>query len=106
VPSTEFARIGWWEGDTFQHSHALLLNVSQSGLLLLVDEAPPEHKHLFVCLGGPSPTEWVEVDLVDLFRTPRGPHRAHLRFHGLCPYEFFKAAVYGISFLIDAAFTR
>src|SRR5690349_7574036 len=34
------ARFGWWEDETFQDRGALMLDISQHGMLLVTDEAP------------------------------------------------------------------
>lgn len=90
------AWLGWWGEGAFQSLPARLLNVSLGGSLLEADVLPADPgQSVFLHLGTPSPEGWVVSDLVATRRRKRGGYEARLAFPGSCPYDFFKAAVFG-----------
>jgi hypothetical protein len=75
--------------------NARILDISQSGISLLCDAAPKGDPPVWVCLQGAQPAEWVEASIRALSLKEPGMYVIRLEFHDICPYEFFKAAVYG-----------
>ena len=92
------AWLGWSVKSEFQTCHALILDVSLRGALIAADELPNAER-VWICLDGPTPTDWIEARVVNVVRTSLGPHKVGLSFETNCPYAFFKAAVYGFESL-------
>lgn len=92
------AWLGWRDETEFQTRHALILDVSLRGASITADEVP-ETERVWICLDGPTPTDWIEARVVGVVRTRMGPHKLRLAFENQCPYAFFKAAVYGFEAL-------
>lgn len=87
------AMIGWWEGEEFRSCPAHLVNVSQSGALVIAAVSPPQGSTVGLCLEGPTPTDWVEARLIDVNEGDRAGLTLRLAFAETCPYGFFKAAI-------------
>jgi len=78
-----------------RYSYGVVVNISQSGMAVLCDNAPRSPEKIRLRLERPLLTDWVEVDLKGVTLSTQGPHLVRLAFRHLCPYDFFKAAVYG-----------
>jgi hypothetical protein len=77
-------------------SGARLLDISQTGALVLSEAVPPANQRVWLRLKSPQVTDWVEVVLKGESPEPQETHRHRVRlaFRETCPYDFFKAAVY------------
>jgi hypothetical protein len=91
------ACLGWNEGDEHRYTKAEIVNVSMTGIVLRVDDLPPEKCSLWVRLEPPHPTEWVGAELVKVESGSGKSSTVRLRFRTSCPYDIFKAAVNGFT---------
>lgn len=73
----------------------MLLDMSATGVLLLVSREPRLDRPAWVRLVGDKESDWVPVQLVGLDSVDDEHHRVRLRFQEFCPYDFFKRAVNG-----------
>lgn len=73
---------------------ARLLDISQTGLLVLSAEVPPADGRIWIRLEGPHVTDWVEVVIKGTTAATDGAHRLRLAFRDVCPYDVFKAVLY------------
>lgn len=96
------AWIGWWEERLYRKSPAALLDISQGGVRLASEFAPPCRSTAWVCLSGQRKTEWVEGTVLEVRRHPTGTFEVRLAFREICPYAFFEVAVYGFPTMIGA----
>jgi hypothetical protein len=71
-----------------------LLDISQTGLMVLSEAVPPAGGRLWLRLEAPEVTDWVEVILKGSTPEVPGVHRVRLAFRDACPYDIFKAVVY------------
>jgi len=74
------AEMGWYTNGELITTAAQLMDVSQSGLLVLTDDAPDREGSVQVRLLQPVATEWVEANLVEATRTRFGPYQIRLSF--------------------------
>lgn len=72
---------------------ASILNISQSGLSVIVDSLPPGDRKLWVGMEGAEPCEWAEVTVRSLSEPQPGRFRLGLSFAHGCPYSLFRIAV-------------
>ena len=93
------AQLGWWEGAEYRTATAHLINISQTGTLLIAEIKPPLETSVWICLIGPPATEWVEARAVSVKPMRRGWSEVRLIFRGSCPYTVFQPAVYGFESL-------
>lgn len=77
------------------HSIGNVVDISQMGVAVLCDDVPRPAARIWLRLERPQPTDWVEVDLKGVTRSAQGSYLVRLAFRELCPYNLFKAAVYG-----------
>jgi pSer/pThr/pTyr-binding forkhead associated (FHA) protein len=77
-------------------SRALLLDISQTGMLILSETRPPAGLPIWLRLETPRVTEWVEVVVIgaSIADDGGGAHQVRLSFRDACPYDFFKVVVY------------
>jgi predicted component of type VI protein secretion system len=75
-------------------SSARLVDISQTGVLVLSEAVPPPGERLWLRLETPQVTDWVEVVLKGSTPQAPGAHRVRLAFRDACPYDIFKAVVY------------
>ena len=92
------ASLGFKEGEEstatkFVRTEFSILNISQSGLSLIVDCLPPGDRKLWVGMGGVEPGEWAEVAVRSVSVPKPGQYRLGLSFAHGCPYSLFRAAV-------------
>jgi len=86
--------LAWAEvAETFVRTESSILNISQSGLSLIVDCLPPGDRKLWVGMGGVEPGEWAEVAVRSVSVPKPGQYRLGLSFAHGCPYSLFRAAV-------------
>jgi hypothetical protein len=78
-----------------QSCRAFILDLSHTGALLVCDAAPVEGQSVWVRLDGPETSAWVEGSLRGVSIREPGKFLVRLAFRDACPYDFFKAAVYG-----------
>jgi hypothetical protein len=93
------AWIGWWEGETFRHADAELLDISLRGARLIVTALPPPSQSVWFCppstAPAASPSDWLEARVIEARKRWLGPRLVRLIFRKNFPYETFKAVVYG-----------
>ena len=87
-------------------SPALLLDFSERGALVAVDELPPAGAKLWLGLDRPVRPEGVEVIQVDSTRTKIGPHLLRVRFALICPPPIYSSVVLGITAATDREIDR
>jgi hypothetical protein len=75
-------------------SPARLLDISQTGVLVLCDALPPANVRVWLRLETPQVSDWVEVIPRGTTSDALGGHRLRLAFRESCPYDIFKAVVY------------
>ncbi len=73
---------------------ARLLDISQTGMLVLSTDPPPAGLPIWLRLETPQVTDWVEVVIKAMTPATDGAHRLRLAFREACPYDFFKTVVY------------
>ncbi len=95
VPAADQARVGWWEGVHFRTAAARLTDISVGGAAVTVDPPAFQATTVWVCLVDQSAPEWVEADSAGSITETDGAQRLRLAFTHSCPYEVFKAAVWG-----------
>ena len=71
-----------------------LLDISQTGLLVLSTVVPPADGLIWLRLEAPQATDWVELVIMGTTPATDGAHRLRLAFRDACPYDFFKAVLY------------
>ncbi len=112
-PTRREACLSWWDlpadlpadldgaddadgPDAEPHHHfALLLDISQTGASVALDEIPDADSEVWLRLEGESVTEWSSANVVGVTSTARGPHLVRLAFQSPCPFETLRAAVCG-----------
>jgi hypothetical protein len=87
----------WHQGDEHKYTKGTIINVSATGILMMVDEVPPPKGAVWIRLEPPHPTDWVEGDTVRVENHWGEPKTARVRFREACPYDMFKAAVNGFA---------
>lgn len=93
--------LAWHNEDSRGCLEGRLVNISQSGALLLVEGVPPTQRDAWVRLVKPSATDWVESHVVSTTRrlltrlTRKRTCLVRLRFLATCPYDLFKLATHG-----------
>jgi pSer/pThr/pTyr-binding forkhead associated (FHA) protein len=75
-------------------SSARLVDISQTGALVLSEAVPPPGGRIWLRLETPQITDWVEVVLKGSTPEAPGTHRVRLAFREACPYDIFKLVVY------------
>jgi len=73
---------------------ARLLDISQTGLLVLSADRPPADGRIWLRLETPEATDWVELVIKGTTPATDGAHRLRLAFREACPYDFFKTVLY------------
>jgi hypothetical protein len=76
---------------------AEVVDISQTGMAVLGVEIPHPDQKIWLRLEQPYSTDWVEVVLKGSTEPVPGRHLIRLAFAQTCPYDFFKAALYGKS---------
>ncbi len=94
-PTTEDANLGWWEGSQYETVSAHLDDISSGGAALILNGANWHGGDVWVCLSGGVCSEWVRGQVVGVSTREDGDQRVRLVFPETCPFEFFKAAVWG-----------
>jgi hypothetical protein len=88
--------LGWWEGDRFRSTTALLIDLSMHGASVVAQEAPKDGP-VWLCPCHSSPSAWAEGTTVAVGRDKKRSlfrkrwHRLRLEFSGPCSYELFKS---------------
>jgi pSer/pThr/pTyr-binding forkhead associated (FHA) protein len=75
-------------------SPARLVNISQTGVLVLSESVPPADAQVWLRLETPQPSDWIEVVIKGAIPADAGMYRVRLAFREACPYDLFKALVY------------
>lgn len=92
------ASLGFKEGEESSatklvRTESSILNISQSGLSLIVDCLPPGDRKLWVGMVGVEPGEWAEVAVRSVSVPKPGQYRLGLSFAHGCPYGLFRFAI-------------
>ncbi len=85
--------LGWWEGDEYRTTDALLKDLSLTGASLLAETLPPLETAVWICLQESPQFGWIEMTVVDAEVVRRGMHVLRVTFPASCPFDFFKAAI-------------
>ncbi len=88
-------QLGWWHEGDFRTTAGSLINLSQTGALMLASEQPPIDRSLWIAMVGPPASDWCEVHVVGIKSARRGWFEVRLLFEESCPYAMFGSAVYG-----------
>jgi PilZ domain len=72
---------------------ALLLDISQTGASIALDQVPRASEEVWLRLEGEGPTDWNEARVVGVETTTGGPHLVRLAFREPCPLETLLAAI-------------
>src|SRR5262249_20480009 len=100
VPPTEHGLwLGWRHERDFVVVRAELMNISQGGALLVVEEPPLKGQHVWLRLAGPTPIEDVSAVVIETSRIGRGEHGVRIAFREPFPPEFYHAAIEGLGIL-------
>jgi hypothetical protein len=97
APVDGHAWFAWDRGDKTSAVAALLLDISQDGAALVVDDVPAEGLVAWVRPRSDPKPEWVEAVVRGVERTPRGPHLVRVAFRTPCPWEALRSALYGLT---------
>jgi hypothetical protein len=82
-------------GDPNCTPFALLLDVSATGAMIALDEAPTPREPVWLRLGLQDRVAWREARVVGVTSSPRGPHLVRLAFLDPCPVEVLMDTVCG-----------
>ena len=96
-PATDLAHIGWCEGEEFCTVQAQLQNISNGGAALDLARDRPASPDLWMCVVTAGPTEWLQASIAGSQATEDGGQRVRLAFVEPCPYDVFKAVVWGLT---------
>lgn len=75
---------------------ALMLDLSQTGALLLSEAPPPAGQPIWIRLEDAVTTEWIETSLAGISAHEPGSYLVRVAFRESCPYDLFKQIVYGV----------
>jgi hypothetical protein len=101
TPAVDQARVGWWDGKQFRTTSATLQNISTGGAAVTIDgqilpvDGEMAPATVWMCVVGQEPTEWVQSRIAGAMTGEDGTRRVRLAFAQHCPYEVFKASVWG-----------
>lgn len=95
-PSEDGLWLGWRKDGDFFVVHAELMNISQGGALILVEEPPHRGESVWLRLAGPTPIEDVSAVVIETMRIGRGEHGVRVAFREPFPPEFYHAAMVGL----------
>ena len=95
TPAVSQAQLGWWDGKLFLTTSAKLQDISTGGAALTIDEQEMAPTTVWMCMVGQGPTEWVQSQVAGATTGENGTRRVRLAFADHCPYEVFKASVWG-----------
>lgn len=94
--------LGWRKHGDFFATAAELVNISQGGALLLVDEPPALRETVWLRLEGPSPIEDACAIVIDSARIGPGEHSVRISFREPFPIAFYHAAIDGLEALSNS----
>jgi hypothetical protein len=101
TPAVDQSQIGWWDGKQFRTTSATLQDISTGGAALTIDgqilpvDGEMAPATVWMCVVGQEPTEWVQSRIAGATTGEDGTRRVRLAFTEHCPYEVFKASVWG-----------
>src|SRR3954469_1019702 len=72
------AQVGWWRNGQVEATSAQLMDVSREGMLVLVDDDPPQGLAVMIRLIQPTPTAWVEARVTESRPLRQGPYQLRL----------------------------
>jgi hypothetical protein len=86
------SQVGWWRNGQVETTSAQLMDVSREGMLVLVDDEPPQGVAVMIRLIQPTPTAWVEARVTESRPMRQGPYQLRLVFSNGSPAGFFALA--------------
>lgn len=82
-----------FDPDRFQKVGALVIDLSQSGIRLILDQPPPPDRKIWLGNSHMQLVDWSEVRLKSVSEHQPGRFMVRLAFVKACPYDVFKCAV-------------
>jgi len=95
-PAEQRLWLGWRKERDFFVIRAELMNISQGGALLLVEEPPLKGQAVWLRLEGPTPIEDVSAVVIETSRIGRGEYGVRISFREPFPTGFYQAAIEGL----------
>jgi|GEM_PF-2385478 len=88
--------MGWWEDEEFVLLGAQLVNISEGGVLVSLDQAPLEGRVVWMRLNEVPANESACAKVLEArWVTLRQRYLVRLRFERRCPTTFYESAVFG-----------
>ena len=84
----------WWDGRATRMIATTVLNISEGGVLVELDQHAPIANPVWLRLDAPARTNWIAGRVVHR----DGGKVAGIRFDDRCPRDFYEAALQGIDF--------
>jgi hypothetical protein len=102
---TTEALLGWWNGTSFVHVPAHIINFSTVGCWVetsqVVDRV--EKQSVWLCPLGFRTAVWTEGTVVSVKKRFLGKYQFRIKFLTTFPYDAFKALVYGPEYATETA---
>src|SRR3954454_10629043 len=95
-PAEQSLWLGWRKEDDFFVIRAELMNISQGGALLVVEEQPQKGQPVWLRLGGPPRTEGVRAAVIEPSRIGGGEYGVLISSREPFPPDFYHAAIQGL----------
>ncbi|WP_422929477.1 PilZ domain-containing protein [Singulisphaera sp. PoT] len=95
-PSETRLWVGWPQDGSFQVTGAGLVNISETGALLLIDMPPEKGATVWLRLEGPAPIDDVQAIVVESSQRTPEEHAVRVEFRQPFPPEFYQAARDGL----------
>jgi hypothetical protein len=86
------SQVGWLRNGQVETTSAQLMDVSREGMLVLVDDDPPQGVPVMIRLIQPTPTAWVEARVTESRAMRQGPFQLRLVFINGSPTGFVALA--------------
>lgn len=80
---------------SMQTCQARIIDVSQTGVSLVCEAVPNEGQPAWIRLEGVDGAAWIEGNVCGISQRDPGRFLVRLAFRDGCPYDFFKATVWG-----------
>ena len=88
--------MGWWEEEEFVLLGAQLVNISEGGVLVSLDQAPLEGRVVWMRLNEVPANESACAKVLEArWVTLRQRYLVRLRFERRCPTTFYETAIFG-----------
>jgi hypothetical protein len=95
APVRDAVQLGWWEGADFRTAPGQLTDLSHGGAALIAEFPVVESDAFWVRLVRAGPSGWVPASVAGVEASELGGERVRLAFPEPCPYDFFRAVVFG-----------